>query len=38
MWDNFEKLKYGATNSKTARFALETHFFKDFTGVSSKII
>ena len=31
MWDNLEKLNY--STSKAARFALETHFFRDFTGV-----
>ena len=35
MWNNFEKPKYSA--SKTARFALEAHFFRDFTSVFSKI-
>ena len=33
MWDNLEKLNL--STSKAAHFALETQFFRDFTGVSS---
>ena len=33
MWDNFEK--FNLSTGKSARFDLEKHFFKDFTGVKS---
>ena len=36
MWENLEKLNNGT--SKAAQFTLEKHFFRDFTGISSKII
>ena len=36
IWDNLEKLNY--STSKAARFALQTHLFRDFTGLSSKIM
>ena len=35
MRENFEKHNY--STSKTARFALETHSFRDFANVSFKI-
>ena len=36
MWDNLEKLNYDTSNA--ACFALGTHFLRDFTSISSKII